>query len=111
MRAWRRSRARLRMCWGSAIGIGGWRLRPRRLRLLPRLQLDSAWPPTLTLLSHHVVQNVFCHVNRQRRVAGDGDRDGVAGAGVDLDELAVVADAELREVRVLAELADHDVLK
>src|SRR5207247_907234 len=37
--------------------------------------------------------------------------DGVAGAAVDLDQLAVLADAQLGEVGVLAQVADEDVLQ
>ena len=56
-----------------------------------------------------LVDDVFGDVDRH--VDGHGQGDGVAGTRVDLDELAVVADAQLGEIGVLAQLVDVDVLQ
>ena len=61
----------------------------------------SATPPgfsdgdtgLIRALLAHLVDDVFGHVDRNVNSYGDGD--GVAGAGVDLDDLALVTDAEL----------------
>ena len=46
-----------------------------------------------------------------RDVDRHGDGDGVAGAGVDLDQLSFVANPQLGEVGVVRQLADEDVLE
>ena len=54
-------------------------------------------------------EDVFGHVDGN--LGGDGQGDGVRGPAVDLDQLAVDADAELGEVGVIAQLADENVLQ
>src|SRR5208283_1212974 len=56
-----------------------------------------------------LVDDVFGHVDRH--VDGHGQGDGVAGARIDLDELAVVSDPQLGEIGVLAQLVDVNVLQ
>src|SRR5208283_1993418 len=56
-----------------------------------------------------LVDDVFGHVDRH--VDGDGQGDRVAGARIDLDELAVVSDPQLGEIGVLAQLVDVNVLQ
>lgn len=43
-------------------------------------------------------------------IGGDGDGQSVAGAGVDLNEVALEANAEFGEIGVVAQLGDEDVL-
>ena len=71
----------------------------------------NSLPSPLLLLSHHIVENVFGDVDRQGRITGDGDGDGVARAGVDFDELAPLADSQAGVVGMLLELTNNDVLE
>ena len=63
------------------------------------------------LLSQDVVQHLFVHEDRERRLAGHRHGNGIGGTGIDLDQLAVLPYAELGVVGVLLEFADDDVVK
>ena len=53
-------------------------------------------------------QDIFGDIDRQGRIAGDGDGDGIGWARIDLQNLAILADAELREVDMVTQLAHLD---
>ena len=54
-------------------------------------------------------EDVFGDINGDIGCHSQGD--GVAGPAIDFDELTLFADAQLREISVLAEFVDVDVLK
>src|SRR5207245_2487688 len=60
-------------------------------------------------LVFELAEHVFVDVNRHLR--RDRDRDRVAGTAIDLDDFAVLADAQLGVIGVVHEFADEDVLK
>jgi hypothetical protein len=48
------------------------------------------------------LEHILRYIDRQDGIAGDGDRDGVARAGIDFDQFAVAFHAQLGEVHVVA---------
>ena len=64
-----------------------------------------------SLIGRAFGEHVFFDVNRQMRIAGDGDRDGVAGARIDFDQFALAADAEAGEIDVVLEFANHHAVQ
>jgi hypothetical protein len=76
--------------WDRASGIG------LELIVIP----ESRSQPPDPLLLANLIEDVVGHVDRD--VHGDREGDRVAGPGIDLDDLAFVADAELGEVGVVA---------
>src|SRR5262249_41984855 len=62
-----------------------------------------------SLFLHRLFQHVFGDVDRHFR--GNGQGDGVAGPAIHLDQLAVLANAQLGKIGVLAQFTDIDVLK
>src|SRR4051794_40130821 len=82
---------------------------PQRFSRPSRSTTPAPLRDARTLLPDDLVQDVLG--DEDRHVDGHGDGDGVTGTGVDLDDLAVVLDAELGVVGVLPQLADVDVLE
>jgi hypothetical protein len=56
-----------------------------------------------------LVNDVLSHVDRH--IHGHRQRNRVAGPRIDLDELSVMADSQLREIGVLAQLVDVNILQ
>ncbi len=56
-----------------------------------------------------LVYDVLGHVDRH--IDGHCQRDRVAGPRIDLDELAVMTDSQFREIGVLAQLVDVNILQ
>ena len=67
--------------------------------------------PCRASIPDHLVQHVFLDVDWQMRLAGDRDGDGVGGAGIDFDDLAIGPDAELCEVGMVLEIGDDHVVE
>src|SRR5215471_641277 len=55
--------------------------------------------------TEHILGHVDRHLGRHRQ------GDGVAGPAIDFDQLGVLADAQLGEVGMVAQVADEDVLQ
>src|SRR4051812_32710187 len=61
------------------------------------------------ILAAGFFEDVFGDINGD--IGRHGKGDGVAGPAINFDEFAVLADAQLRKIRVLAEFVDVNVLK
>src|SRR5436305_1945896 len=91
---------------GGGIRTHGWLAPSTVFKTVP---IDhSGTPPKCGSLTD-LVDDILGH--EDRHVDGHGYGDRVAGSGVDLDDLAAVADPKLRVIGVVAQLADEDVLQ